>query len=1053
MPARCRTLAAIAALTFSACTGARGGQPPAGPPAQPAAEVRSEYLHRQRTQVTRFGFEEKIVVAPLKAPMPAEWERYVEYLPAPDSPSAATLPGEADRPDVETARPADTERRLYYGPFPDYLRVEVQDLDRRGTPLPAVHSGRRSIRMQLAGTRDMDMVAVRRKHPLEVNADFAYELSGWVRLQGVVKDETYAQLWIEWLDGNGRPTGRISKSDRVNRAYLAGLARRRRLKSAPDWVPTPEFRVNDVDPRARFARVWCVASGRETRGYAYFDDLAITRRPKVSAEPDPRSAHWIFSHGQVPALRLTFQGLQLGDDAGKLIGYRRVIRWVDLYGRTGTERSRRYEPFEIQGNTIEEPVRLDGLRLPGCYAVEIALEALSAGGSRKEIAKRVVRLAKLPELSVRSGKIAEELFAVDANLYGPETKAARLTSAARRCGVRVLSCPLWREEADPARFGLASEKVSPEELLERQLRDLAAARIWVVGVLAPVPRKVRRQLNIRNAGHAARGFYKVREARWKPFVETTARYFQTYVSEWRMAAADDDSFREATLDRSALAGQLRRALLRAPSKQVVVPLHVDSLPRPAPALTPADHRELVYVPAETSAAALRATLDEVFPETEKAPPGSPVGAPRAAPGGEAARSRPAAGPEPVGLRSSAGRQWFLQLPEAGENLSLKMEEERDQVIDLARKVTLLAMHGADRIHVELADSRRGLLGAGLYPRPAYVAYCVLAEQLTGASYVGEFDLTGAARAFAFERGGRGLLVYWSDGTPREIACQLGAVGQATLIEMSGARRTLRRPRNTAEARNLADAEMVPLSPVPAVLMGLEPAFVRTRLGFGLTSDARLQTRYQPQEVSFEVHNHFEESMEAEVIPHFPRGSRITPRFRRVSVDAGESVRVPFSVRPSFVETVGDKDITVDLKLSAGNRSTASFTLPRKITVESPITLLPTVTPSKDRAVAEVQVHVKLSADEKFAYLAGERDHGLRPDEGYDLEVYLVVPGGYRRRAHVRGIRPGKEKKTDYPFVVPLGAMERTVYVGARLRGGAWFTNVEIRLPAAVTTRQ
>jgi len=274
------------------------------PGGEPSSSEREEFVRRLRKK-TRFGFEDKVAQAPGRAPLPREWERYVEYSRTPgERPPKGAAEDGADT-DLVTSRSLEEEGRLYYGRFPDFLRVEVVDLDRGGAPRE-VHGGRHSLRMQVAGTqlsgdRGMNMVAVRRRVALEVDPDFAYELTGWVHFKGVKKKDTYAQLWIEWLDAKGQRIGARSRSDVVNLDYLAAWTSKKGLKAVPAWVSAPEFRVNEVDRRARFARVWCVASGQEIGGWAYFDDLELRRRPKVSVRADQLGGYACASRGWRPA--------------------------------------------------------------------------------------------------------------------------------------------------------------------------------------------------------------------------------------------------------------------------------------------------------------------------------------------------------------------------------------------------------------------------------------------------------------------------------------------------------------------------------------------------------------------------------------------------------------------------------------------------------------------------------------------------------------------------------------------------------------------------------
>jgi hypothetical protein len=1018
----------VAVLLALLGAAARAGEAPAE-----QLDDRGEFLLRMRETVTSFGFEEHVIMSPGLAPMPSEWERHLEYTRRP------RLAGSDPGP-VLHQRPEDVAEELYYGRFPDYLRVELMDLDVPGTPAGAVHSGRRALRMQLAGTRysdaeheKYDMVGVRRRVALEINSEHAYELKGWVRLEGVGNSDTFAQLWIEWLDAEGRLLAR-SDSDRVDLACIGRFQRQAGADAPPLWVPTPEFRINEVHEQARFARVWCVASGQEMQGYAYFDDLQLLRRPKVAVEAESNSRLMIFAHDEPAWLKLRFRGLD-PEAVGGAVAFRRVIRTADFLGRRGPEFRQTFRRDGLRDNSIEERVRLDDLARPGVHALEIALEAVNPDGTWQEVAKRVTRLALMPPLARRgsagaaSATGAAERFALQLDLFDPA--AASLCTAAKRCGVTSLAFPLWREDTDPARIRSVGGEKSPEELLEERLRGLLSERLMLSGMTAPVPAAVRRRYP---EWQGARTLFKDDPASWDRLLRDTAGLFQLYLGEWLMADPSDPSFSAADAGRPAMAEKLRGALVGAVGKRVVLPLPLSGVTGPLEELGGTNFGETVFVAATLSPAEIAERLEKGFPAAAEA-------------AGAASMTvrRP-------GMKS---RGWFLELTPVGANLSLDMGGELGQTVNLARRITLLATAGAESFNVELADrlaargdQRYGLLGPGLVPRPAYLAYCVLREQLSGAQYLGRFDLTPGSTAHAFERDGTGLVIFWADGPERAVPCQLGATGQVRLVALDGTGRQLAKARSAGEAGGLSNAEMVPLSPVPAVLTGMEPAFIRTRLGFRLADGPGLQTRYQQQEVSFLLRNYFGDEMQALLYPRFPPGFQSTPRFRELNIPKGGEATVSFLVRPSFVEPVGLKPVAVDLRLSSGNRRTLAFTLSRELTVESPIALESTWAFSDDGRRAEVQFQVSLSAEERFAYDEKLRPHGLRRGAEYDLEVSLSAPGGLRQKAQILGLRVGEARRLNSPFIVALGTAPRRVFGGAVQRGGAWFTNVELELPAA-----
>ena len=564
-------------------------------------------------------------------------------------------------------------------------------------------------------------------------------------------------------------------------------------------------------------------------------------------------------------------------------------------------------------------------------------------------------------------------------------------------GVQTCALPI---SPTGAAAGASAGEASPQEILARRLRGLADRKLQVEGILC-------------SAGDAA-AFYS--SDGWERSLEADVIDFRTLVSSWWLAPAAEGGFgRGLFKGRTELAEKVRSGVLsKAAGKVIEVPVHLDALEAPAPDISGELYRETVFVPAAATREQLADRLAALFPA------GAAGGAGR-------------------------GRDWFLELPEASENLSLNMEDERRQVRDLARKATALAVAGAGRCFAGLSDPKRGLLGPDLNPRPAYAAWHVLGRYLAGAECLGPFDLDKAANtsAWAFRRrvegSEEGFVVFWTDGPEREIPAQLGTCGRASLVEITGASQKLRLPRSSAEAGGLREAEMVPLSNVPALLTGLEPALIQTRLGFRLAEGARLECRYEPQTVCFEVPNYFPSDMTATVYPRFLQGSSVDPRFRLVNIKAGRSERIEFDIRPSFIETVGAKDIAIDLDLAVKNRR-ESFTLTRKLTVESMLTLEHIESYDDDGRTA----HVQLSAGVKA---------GIKPARNFtDLEVSMVVPGLGRQRAVLTDVPTGDSRQMGVPFTVILGSKPQTVYAGVRERNGNWFANVEISLPAASPSR-
>ena len=63
------------------------------------------------------------------------------------------------------------------------------------------------------------------------------------------------------------------------------------------------------------------------------------------------------------------------------------------------------------------------------------------------------------------------------------------------------------------------------------------------------------------------------------------------------------------------------------------------------------------------------------------------------------------------------------------------------------------------------------------------------------------------------------------------------------------------------------------------------------------------------------------------------------------------------------------------------------------------------------------------------------------------QLYETLRVQLRQRAHLKGLWPGAAKRLNTSFLVPLEAEPQTVYAGARIRGGPWFSNAAVELPA------
>ena len=133
-----------------------------------------------------------------------------------------------------------------------------------------------------------------------------------------------------------------------------------------------------------------------------------------------------------------------------------------------------------------------------------------------------------------------------------------------------------------------------------------------------------------------------------------------------------------------------------------------------------------------------------------------------------------------------------------------MRNNRDNAARyLVRMSILLLAAKVDRIYWYLLKDYQQFSGLGLVrsesdpmgryvPTPAYAAYAVLIQQLTGARFVRREPSDPRIRVYLFSRGGTEIRVAWSTETPG--AYQLRSTGPIKQIDLMGNARTL--PRQT-----------------------------------------------------------------------------------------------------------------------------------------------------------------------------------------------------------------------------------------------------------------
>lgn len=980
------------------------------------------------TRVTRTHYEDTSVWG-----LPGGWERYVTY------------------EFVEIARPEEKGRqaskRLLVGDYPHFLRVDFVDEPGVGRPDRPEHTsdGRPRngcVRFRLTGGR----AAVRRQIPHPVDADHAYEIRGWVRLDRAVKPDTEAVLRVEWLDAEAR---------RLAERPFAVSRPRGRKDAGAGWLPFEPLRINSVPAGARLMRIWCEAKGSDRNAVVCFDDVSIHTRPKIELSTG-RPGN-LFGARERVEMRLAAMGLE-GAPGTR---FRRVIEVRDLFGRLVASQARRLEAEEIVQGRFEEALA-PAIDRFGIFTVEIRIlreNAATSGAEARIEAQLFDRIARVPP-PPKAGAFGLTVSPYAVRFDSMKDGGKALLAAIHRLGAPHAKIELWpaagaaaaeAPEAGAPGEEILSEKERAARLAARipiaedrigsLLSSLQRYRVELTGVLAPMPAILTRGVHSARgvgtgapvAGGAA-GTADVAGARpepWQALVARTREMFGPDLAAWQIGSDSDESFtgpqaQEAVaLTAKAIASGRGEPALAVPHSAAAWRGPVrGTLPRPA----------LLWVPAGMSAAEFAAAIEAAeVPEDE---------------------TLLETGPRLRWRREAMANTWvdvpMRPAPLAGGIAS----EEIAQLVEMARKIVTARRLGFEQVFVRLVDDRAGLLTGRFLPRASFLGYRTLADEMAAFEWIGAFHFDPRIEAHAFERRTRddqgvesveAIIAAWNSGADMIVRDRaLGDPGLVTAVDLMGNRTPLlAAPDGSGQLR-------IEFGPAPVLLTGLDPALVKTHMAMQSSERQTPWLDYRRQRVEFTFRKYSEEAVTVDVRPDLKPPAAVRPRSRRVTVGEGaQSLVLPFEVRPALTQRPGPVLVPVRVKLEGRREDRIIVYL--TLDWRSEFVLEPSIEyPTPDEAHIRFRLRWIPKPQRSAAAAPARAGRDEAEPEPINLTLHLDAPGQPRRRTAIRGLVPRVSRYAAHTFRVRLTDKPQVLRAGAQERGGTRFVNIDLELPAAGT---
>jgi len=326
-------------------------------------------------------------------------------------------------------------------------------------------------------------------------------------------------------------------------------------------------------------------------------------------------------------------------------------------------------------------------------------------------------------------------------------------------------------------------------------------------------------------------------------------------------------------------------------------------------------------------------------------------------------------PSPEGVR-----RWVSVDPLAKDDYCLEV-----RAADLAQRLLAARKGGAEAIFLsDPFDPSLDVMRPGPSPGAMLVPWRSMATALGGATHLGSIAMPGGSHNEVFVRGDKAVMVVWAD-RPTEETLYLGEDIQH--LDLWGRPLPVERREHQQALR---------VGPMPTIVLGVNPAVARWRIGFQFTPE-RLPSEFgQPHALRYRVTNPFDVGAGGRMTLVAPDQWRTEPRTSRLSFAPGETVEGQCTVTLPLDASSGNHEVRVDFQVSADRDY--RFSVWRHVGVGLGDVLLEATARFADDGSLEIEQQLSNNTD--------------RPAR---FKCYLYAPGRQRQQALSEPLAQGQQR--------------------------------------------
>lgn len=681
--------------------------------------------------------------------------------------------------------------------------------------------------------------------------DYVLECS--VKTDGLVRDAAF--IVLEAYNQDRRLVEKHASSK------IGGTTNWTRVRLGPLTLASPDIAAVQVGLHVEHA-------GRpDLRGRVLFDDVRLTRLPRIGLELSPRAT--LYAVGTIVEVACHVAG---DSAAGADIAF----KLVDETGQNIDAKElplEKVETIESERSSQSTAVWRLSLARPGFYRVFAQMRSGKKLAAERDLTLAVAAPIERPQ----AGEFGWTLHDGEGTL-----KLDTIGEVATEAGAHWLKIPLWTAQSP--------SDIARVDALNSFLGRFDAQGLGAVGILQPpsdpdaqasasaneprskvkTPRGAESEPEADRTAMAAR-FFSQPDDLWFAPIEAAMARLTLKVRTWQLGADHDSSLSE-------IAGfDARMSEIKSRLRQVDQDAQAGTCG--------------VWGGQTTGDSA---ACDFLTLFVRSATPPEEIAARLAQP------------------RPAGGKLWLTL-----EALEAKDRTVEERAADLIRRMVAAKAGGADKIFfANPISDNRGLLRDDGSATELLIPWRTAALFLAGAAYVGTVDLPGGSPNAVFSRNGNALMVVWNS-QPRRETLYLGSDPRQT--DMWGRESPL----------SIEGAEQaVAVGPTPVFITGLNEAAARWRTDFAFVQDTLASTYGTAMPNGFRVESSFRHDVNVKVRMTPPADWKFSQREFEFSLAPGEKIERPFDITLPLGASHGPQPVRLEFEIVG--QQTIAFAMVRKL---------------------------------------------------------------------------------------------------------------------------